>query len=332
MNTGNLDVKRRRILAAGPAALAAALLPGTPALANDWPSGPIRVIVPFPAGGGTDGIARAVVDRLGIQMQRPFVVENRPGAGGAIAAESVASSPADGTVLFVAAIPQIAVLPVLQSVRYDPQRDFTPISNLATSPFILAVRHDLPARTVPELVQLARSKPGGLTYASGSNGSLTHIAAAVFAKRAGVEILHVPFQGGAAAMAALLAGTVDMYFANASEAIAQQSSPRIRILGVSSPQRMPQLPAVPTIADTLAGYEVIVWTGLFAPARMPAARVAALQEQAVRAVSSAEVKAYFAKSGVVPVGSTAAEFAETIAGDVALYRRLIPENDIRIDR
>jgi tripartite-type tricarboxylate transporter receptor subunit TctC len=300
------------------------------AAAGEWPKGPVRVVVPFPAGGGTDLIARVLADRLSAQLNSPFHVENRPGASGAIAAELVAASPPDGSVLFVAAVPQIAVLPVLQPVRYDPQRDFAPVSNIASSSFILVARSDLPARTIPELVQLAKNSK--LTYGSGSNGSLTHIAAAVFARRAGIELLHVPFQGGAPAMAAVQAGTVDLYFANASEAIAQSASPRIRILAVSSPARMALLPQVPAVAEFFPGFDVTVWTGLFGPAGLPPSVVELLARHSRQAVVSPATQAHFARLGIDPVGSDTPEFVRTIDADIRAYRRIIPENGIRIDR
>jgi tripartite-type tricarboxylate transporter receptor subunit TctC len=296
---------------------------GGPAFAQDWPQRPVRVIVPFAAGGNTDTIARIVSERLTAVFGQQFVVENRVGAGGAIAAEFVAKSPPDGYTLLMAAVSQIAILPYIQKIAYDPVNDFAPVSNIGTNPFVLGVHESVPARNVKEFVDYAKGRSGQLNYASGGNGTIGHLSGALFVSRAGLAMTHVPYKGGGPAVADLVAGTVQMYFGNASELIQHSKSGKIRLLGVSSETRAPQLPEVPAIAESFAGFRTLTWNGLLAPAGTPPAIVNRLAAEVQKIVREPAVVARLTSIGVDPLGSTPAEFAEMIRTDSVIWQEAI---------
>jgi tripartite-type tricarboxylate transporter receptor subunit TctC len=302
--------------------LAGLLLAGA-ASAQDWPARPVRVVVPFAAGGNTDQIARIVSERLSVALAQQFVVENRVGAGGAIAAEFVARSAPDGYTLFVAAVSQIAILPYVQKVAYDPVKDFAPISNIGTNPFVLGIHESVPAASVREFVDYAKARPGRLNYASGGNGTIGHLSGALFVSRAGLEMTHVPYKGGAPAIADLVAGQVQMYFGNASELIQHSKSGKIRLLGVSSETRAPQLPEVPAIAEFFPGFRTLTWNGLLAPTGTPPALVGRASAEVQKAVRDPAVAERLQRIGVDPLGSTPAEFAETIRTDSVIWQDAI---------
>ena len=293
------------------------------ALAQDWPQRTVRVIVPFASGGNTDTIARIVTERLSATLGQPFVVENRVGAGGAIAAEFVAKSPPDGYTLLIAAVSQIAILPYIQKIAYDPVKDFAPVSNIGTNPFVLGVHESVPARNVREFVEYVKSRPGQLNYASGGNGTIGHLSGALFISRAGLSMTHVPYKGGGPAVADLVAGTVQMYFGNASELIQHSKSGRIRLLGVSSEGRAPQLPEIPAIAESFAGFRTLTWNGLLAPAGTPPAIVSRLSTEVQKIVREPAVAARLTSIGVDPLGSTPAEFAEMIRTDSVTWQEAV---------
>jgi tripartite-type tricarboxylate transporter receptor subunit TctC len=318
---------RRAFLEALAAAAALAVAPSS--FAQEWPQKPVRIVVPFAAGGNTDTIARIVAERLAAVFGQQFVVENRVGAGGAIAAEFVAKSPPDGYTLLVAAVSQIAIVPFIQKVGYDPVKDFAPISNIGTNPFVLGIHVSLPVKTVAEFVDYARANPGKLNYASGGNGSIGHLSGALFVQRAGLEMIHVPYKGGAPAVADLVAGQVQMYFGNASELIQHSRSGKIRLLGVSSERRAPQLPDVPAIAETYAGFQTLTWNALFAPAATPKAIVDRISAEVQKAVRDPAVAERLVKIGVDPVGSTPAELARTVQADIAQWSGVIKAANIR---
>ena len=250
----------------------AAALPVVPAVAQDWPKRPVRIIVPYAAGGNTDAIARLTAERLGSALGQPFIIDNRGGAGGAIAAEFVSKAPADGYTLFIATLSQFGPVPLMQKVGYNPLKDFAPISNIAANGFVIAVSNSVPAATLKEFIDLAKTKPNAFNYGSGGPGSLTHLAAALFLQRAGVQMVHVPYKGGALALADTLSGQVQMYAASPSEVIQQGRAGKLRLLGITTAQRNPQLPDVPAISETLPGFSVSSWNGLFAPAGTPPSR------------------------------------------------------------
>ena len=315
-------VTRRRLLAC--AALSPVLLRTHAWGADAWPQRQVRIVVPFAAGGNTDGIARVIGQNLSTSLGAPFVVENKPGADGAIAAEAVKVATADGYTLFMAALPQIAIFPAMTKVSYDPVKDFAPISNVGSNPFALVVHPSFPAANLQELVAYVRAKPGEITFASGGTGSLGHLSMVLFAKRAGLEMTHVPYKGGGPAIADVIAGHVPIYFANLSEALPQVKGGTLRAMAVSSDARTRQLPDVPTVAESgYPGFHTVTWNGLMAPAATPKPIVNLLSEAVAKAVKDAAVTDKLLGYGVEPVGDDPEHFAATIATDIATWGEAI---------
>ncbi len=314
------------LLAAPPAALAQ---PGA-----TWPTRPIRIVVPFAAGGNTDAIARLTAEMLGEVLGVPAIVENRAGAGGLIAAEAVARAAPDGTTLLMAAVAVLAVAPAAASgpPRFDPIADFTPVALLATNPFVLTVHRSVPATTLAEFVALGRAQAGRAVYATGGVGSMGHLTTLLFLQRAGFEATHVPYRGGGPAMTDVLAGQVPSYFANLSEALPHARNPDVRLLAVSGATRAPQLPDVPTVAEQgFAGFATITWNGLVGPARLPPEIVARINAAVAQRAADPRVQARFLAIGVELAPTTPAAFGQNIAEDVATYRALIRSSNITID-
>jgi tripartite-type tricarboxylate transporter receptor subunit TctC len=285
-----------------------------------WPNRPVKVVVPFAAGGNTDSIARLIAERFSQALGQSFVVENRVGAGGGLAADLVAKSAPDGYTLFVAAMANLAILPAINKVNFDPVRDFVPISNIGSNPFVLGVHRSVPAASVREFIDFIKRNPGKYNYASGGSGSVSHLSAALFVKQAGLDMAHISYKGGAPAVVDLVAGNVQMYFGNFSELTAHASGGQIRLLGVSSDSRVAQRPDLPTISESgLPGFRTVTWNGLLAPAGTPQTiidRAAALTREVV---ASESAKARLAQLGVDPIGSTPSEFAATLRADLATW-------------
>jgi tripartite-type tricarboxylate transporter receptor subunit TctC len=300
----------------------------TSAHGQSWPERPVTIIVPYSPGGNTDGIARIMAQRLGAVLGRQFVVENKPGANGAIAANMVARAPADGYTLFQASLPQIAVVPAMSKAPYDPEKDLVPISMIAISPFVLVVNKSMPVKTLAEFVDYVRVRPNDLSYASGSTGSLSHLVMALFLKRAGLEMNHVPYKGGGPALADVIANHLPVYFANLSEALPHAASGTIRLLAVSSRNRVPQVPDVPTVAESgYPGFETLSWNGLMAPAGTPKEVIDRLAREIALGVKDPKVVERLTEYGVDPLGSSPEEFATMIAADIALWSEAVKVAD-----
>ena len=285
-----------------------------------WPQKPIRIVVPFAPGGNTDSIARVMAERFTQSLGQPVLVDNKVGAGGAIAAEFVAKAPADGYTLIMAAMPVMAVLPVISKTNFDPLRDFVPVSNVGSNPFVMGIHKSVPANTLPEFVAYMRKNPGKFNYASGGSGSVSHLSAALFVKRAELDMTHISYKGGAPAVTDLLGGNVQMYFGNFSELYPHVSGGNIRIIGVSSDKRAVQLPQVATIAESgFPGFKTLTWNGLMAPAGTPAAVVARLADAVKEALAFEGTQSKFQQMGVDAIGSSPREFAETLRADIATW-------------
>src|SRR5262245_21781095 len=278
---------------------------------SSWPTKAVTVVVPFAAGGNTDVMARMASNRLSTELKQSFVVENRVGAGGALAAAYVAQAAPDGYTLLFGAAPQVAVVPKIQKVNYDPSKDLIPVSVFGTGPFILAVNAATPVKTMQAYVTWAKARKGN--YGSGGTGSIGHLSGALFVARAGIDAVHVPFGGGAPAVSALLGGQIDMYFGNASELIPQAQAGKLRILGVATDKRMQQLPDVPTISELFPNFSLNSWNGLLAPARTPQAIIERLAKSAIAAARDPATVAQLAKLGIEANGTTPQEFAAQIA-------------------
>jgi tripartite-type tricarboxylate transporter receptor subunit TctC len=299
-----------------------------PALAQvrDWPERPVRIIVPFAAGGNSDIIARTISQPLTEAFGRQFVIENRPGASGSLAAEAVIRSQADGYTLFMGTSTQIAILPVLGPIPYDPVKDFAPISIVGTTPYVLVVNAGLPVHTLGELVDYARKHPGELTYVVNGVGSVSQLGMALFLKRAGLQMTAVSYKGGAAPMADVLAGHVSMYFTNLSSAVPNAESGAVRLLAISAQKRAEQIPDVPTFAESdFPGFQLFTWNGLLAPAGTPPAIVDRLAQETIRALKNPSVIEHLRTEGVDALGNTPQEFAATITADIALWGEAIKD-------
>jgi tripartite-type tricarboxylate transporter receptor subunit TctC len=285
-----------------------------------WPQKPVKILVPFAPGGNSDGIARLIAQPLGDAFGQQFVVENRPAAGGALAAEAVARSSSDGHMLLMGSPSQIVIIPLTTKTAYDPVKDLAPISVIGTNPYVLVVHASIPARTLAEFVDYARGQPGKLSYVAPIFGSLSHLSMVLFLKRAGLEMTPVSYKGGAAPLADVIAGHVPIYFATLSEAMSQAKSGAIRLLAVSSEKRVPQLPDVPTFAESgFPGFKALTWNGLMAPSAMPRETIDRIAKEVSRATRDGAFAERLAAFGVDPLGNSPEEFAAMIAADIALW-------------
>ena len=297
--------------------------------AQTWPQKPVRIIVPYAAGGNSDGMARITAQRLTEAFGQSFVIENRLGANGAIAADAVARAPATATRSFGVRRRTITINPAMTKVNYDPVKDFAPITVVGVNAFVLLVNKNFPPKTVAEFVSYVRSHPK-LPYAEGSAGSLTHLSMALFAKRAGLDMTNVSYRGNAPALTDVVAGHLQTMFSNISDAIPQAASGSVRLLGVSSDKRAPQIPDVPTIAESgFPGFNVLTWNGLMAPAGTPKDIVNKIAGELGRAAKDPQFVARLEQYGADPLSNTPEEFAALIAADLAVWSDVIKSTGLK---
>ena len=303
----------------------ALLIFSTQALAQSWPSKPIRVMVPFPPGGSTDIVARIVAQKLERPLGQPMVIENRGGAGGTLGAGIGAKAPADGHFLTFGSTSTHVVAPsVYQKLEYDPVKDFAPISLVAVSPYLLAVNPQVPAKTVKELVDLMKSQPGKLNYASAGIGSTTHLAMEMLKNVSNTYALHIPYNGNGPAGTALISGQVEILFGSLPALLPHVKSQRVRPIAVGTPKRSPALPDVPTVAESgYAGFDASLWLAFFAPAGTPQAVIDRLNKEIVATVQSPDTREALDKAGAEPLTSTPAELAAMIKDGVGKYAKVI---------
>ncbi len=299
------------------------------AFAQDWPQKPVRIIVPYAPGGNTDQQARITAERLTSAFGQQFIAENRAGAAGLIAADYVAKSAPDGYTLFMGTLTQIATAPFTNKINYDPVKDFAPISVIGTNPFVLAVSGSLPVNTLPEFVAYAKARPDQLNYGSGGTGGLTHLSGALFVSRAGLTMTHVPYKGGAPALADLLGGQVQMYSGSPSELLPHVAGGKIKLLGISSETRSKYFPSVPAIAELYPGHLALTWNGLLAPAKTPVAVIDRISGEIQKAMRDPTFTARLEKIGVDPVLHTPAQFAQQIQREIALWKGVIESAGIK---
>jgi tripartite-type tricarboxylate transporter receptor subunit TctC len=300
-------------------------------LAQAWPQRPVRIIVPYAPGGNTDAIARVTAERLTTVLGQQFIVENRGGAGGATAAEFVARAQPDGYTLFVAALSQFGPVPLTQKVNFDPLTDFTPIANIGANGFVIAVNPSVQVKDLREFTDYVKARPGKLNYGSGGTGSMTHLAPLLFLKKAGLEMVHVPYKGGAPALADTLSGQVQMYAGSPSELLQHASAGKIRLLGITSARRNAQLPNVPAIGEFYPGFKAETWNGLVGPAGLPAPVVDRLAAEMAKLMKDAAFLDRLAKLGLEPVLTTPASFAADIRAEHAMWRDLIKSSGVVVD-
>ncbi|WP_454725293.1 MULTISPECIES: Bug family tripartite tricarboxylate transporter substrate binding protein [Cupriavidus] len=321
--------------------LSAVLLACLPCLAaaaegpadDGYPNKAVRIVVPFAAGGSTDVVARIVAEKLALQFKQPFLVDNRAGASGNIGAELVAKSPADGYTLLMGATGVLSINDHLYSrMNYNVARDFAPVSYVTQNANILVVAPSLPATTVAELVALARSKPGTLSFASSGPGSSTHLSGELFKSMSGVDILHVPYKGSSAALTDLLGGQVTMLFDNAPSSIGFVQQGKLRALAVTSRKRLPGLPNVPTVDEAgFKGYESLSWCGIVAPAGTPRAVVLKLNRAIDRILATDEVREKLVQLGVEPVGGPPEAFARLIQSEHEKWGKVVKTANIKLN-
>jgi tripartite-type tricarboxylate transporter receptor subunit TctC len=288
--------------------------------AQGYPDKPVKIIVPYGPGGNTDGIARIVGQYLSESFGKQFIVENRAGASGTIAVDAVARAPADGYMLLLTSLPQMAIVPAMMKVKYDPLKDLAPISNIGANPFILTVNPNLPIKSVADLVAYAKERGGKLNYASGGQGSHMNLTMQLFLKRAAIDITPVHLRGGAEPMNNVIAGHVPIGFMNASDVVQQASAGKVRALAVSTRTRIPQMPDLPTMIEAgIKDFEVVSWNGMSAPAGTPNEIIDKLAAGIKAATRDQKVAARLNALGVTPNGNSPAEFAADFKSAIALW-------------
>lgn len=323
-------MKLRALFAA--AAAAFALLPSI-ASAQAWPAKPIRLMVPFPPGGSTDIVARIVAQKLGERLGQSIVIENRGGAGGTIGTALIAKSAPDGYNLAVASTSTHVVAPgVYAKLDYDPVKDFAPIGLMAISPYLLVVHPSVPAKTVQELVALAKTRPGKLNYASAGVGSTTHLAMEMLKAASGTYMLHIPYSGNGPAGTAVVGGQVEILFGSLPALLSFAKSGRARALAVGTPKRSPSLPEVPTVAESgYPGFDASLWLALVAPAGTPQPIVERLNKELNALVAAADTREAFDKAGTEPLTGTPADLAAMIRDGVPKYAKIIKAAGVKAE-
>jgi tripartite-type tricarboxylate transporter receptor subunit TctC len=309
--------------------VAALFAVGIPAY-SQYPARPVKIVVPFPAGGPTDVVTRSLADKLGSQLGQPVVVENRPGAGGAIGADFVAKSAADGYTLVMATTSTHSIGPYLAKLAYDPEKDFTPIVWVGNATNILVVNNQLGVSSVKELIELAKKEPGKLNYATSGIGTVVHLTSEHFASMAGIRLTHVPYKGVQQSIPDLISGQVAILFDNIMTAQPHIRAGKVTALAISSAQRSALVPDVPTVAESgLPGFESVTWFGLLAPANAPRAVVERVNAEVNKALQVQEVRDRFATLGFEPAGGSPADFAAVIRRDAAKWSKVIRDANVR---
>ncbi|MBN9410559.1 MAG: tripartite tricarboxylate transporter substrate binding protein [Burkholderiales bacterium] len=311
------------------AAMAAAF--AVPAMAQAWPDRPVKLVSPWPPGGSNDTFSRLLATRLTTTLGQPVVVENRPGATGTLGVGQVARAPADGYLLVMGSSPTHATATsIYPQLNYNPVKDFAPITLVGSSANALVVHPSVPARTVAELIALAKAKPGTLTYASTGNGSSQHLSAELFKAMAGVDMLHVPYKGAAPAISDIVAGHINLGFHNMVDVLPHVKAGTLRALAVTSSTRARPLPDVPTIAESgVPGYMAEVWFGVFAPAHTPRPIVERLNREIVAALADPEIRSKFDAAGMSVVGNSPDEFARYVQEEVTKWSDIVRRADVK---
>jgi tripartite-type tricarboxylate transporter receptor subunit TctC len=315
------------------AGLSVAMLAGSAAAAGSYPVRAVRLIAPFPPGGVADILARVLGQHLTASLGQPVVIENRPGAGGTIGAELVAKAPGDGYNLLLGSVAMLSIAPsVYPALGYDPVADFVPVATLAQVPVVLVIGKAVPARSVRELIALARAQPDRLTFGSSGSGAIPHLAAALFMSMTGTRLVHVPYRGTVQALNDLIAGQIAMIFDNLPSSLPQIRAGSLIALGLATAERLPSLPDLPTIAEAgVPGFEVSGWFGVLAPAGTPAGAVARLRADIADALADTDFRARLASQGAEPLAMAPDAFAAMIRSDREKWAAVVTANNIRVD-
>ena len=312
--------------------LATAALTVASVQAQSYPDRPVRLIIPFPPGGATDTLARVVSLKMGKTLGQTLIIENRAGATGAIGSDAIAKAAPDGYNLLFATSSTHAIAPAINSrLPYDAAKDFTPIAQFGSAAAILLVPINSPAKTVQNLVDIARKEPGRLNYGSSGKGSYSHLVASVFQAKTATVMTHIPYKGTAAVIPDMMGGSIDFIFESIPVALPRVRDGQLRALGVTSPKRTPLAPELPAIAETVPGFESLVWFGLYGPKGLPDAIAQRLNAAANQALDDPEVKAQFTRLGIDPAGGTPQQFAQMVAVDSAHWKRIATDLKITLD-
>jgi tripartite-type tricarboxylate transporter receptor subunit TctC len=304
----------------------------TGAIAQAWPAKPIRLVVPFPAGGGTDIIAREVANKVA-NSGYAFVVDNKPGSGGNLGVDAAAKSPADGYTLVLGQTSNLAINPTLfAKLPYDPVKDLTPVSLVASAPLVIVVAAESPYKTLADVVAAAKAKPGFLNYATSGNGTVAHLATESFQKAANVKLTHVPYKGAAQGATDLIGGQVQLYVSSIPTLIGHIKGGKMRAIAVTSAKRADDLPQVPTIAESgYKGFEAVTWFGIAGPANLPKEIVAKLNADINKALLTPELQKKLGDQGADVAGSTPEQFAKLIRDDIARWGKIVKESGAKVD-
>lgn len=321
-------MKRRSFAAGAAAALAAPAL-----FAQTWPTGPVRIVVGFPPGGGTDALARLLAAKLTAMWNQQVIVETKAGVAGVLAAEYVATQPADGSTLLMAHINSHALAPSLQpKLKYDPERDFTPIMLVGVTPNLLVSNQQQPAKTVADIVALCKSKPGQVGFGSAGNGSAQHLALELFKQRAQVDALHVPYKGSAPVITDLIGGQIQYAFETMTAATPHVKGGRLVAIAQTRARRAKSYPDVPTMAEQgYAGFEATTWYGLAAPGKLPAGIAKKINDDANKVMAMPDVQAQLEQYGAEDGGGSPERFAQFINAEIAQWRKVVRDGNVKAD-
>lgn len=323
-------IRRRRLIEAAAAVAAAALVPAVHA--QSWPTKPVTLVVPFPPGGTTDVIARALAEKLTQSLGQTVIVESKPGAGATLGADAVAKSKADGHTLLMGAVHHTIASSVYKKLPYDLQKDFAPVATVAMVPNVLVVSTQTPAANVRELVALAKAKPGQLTYGSNGNGTAQHLIGTQFANLTGTELVHIPYKGSGPLTTDLLGGQVSMSFDTITPVLQHIKSGKLRALAVTTARRSSALPDVPTLQEAgLKDFDIGTWFGVLAPAATPKDITARLNGEIVKALNTPEMRKRMEEIGAEPVGGSPEAMARQIADETAKFARLVKDAKVAIE-
>ncbi|MEJ6022194.1 Bug family tripartite tricarboxylate transporter substrate binding protein [Ramlibacter sp. PS4R-6] len=303
------------------------------AFAQAYPAKPIRLVVPFPAGGGTDIIAREVANKITNTSKWAFVVDNKPGVGGNIGVDAVAKSPADGYTIVIGQTSNLAINPTLYSkLPYDPVKDLTPIVAIGSSPLAIVVAADSPFKTIAEVVAAAKAKPGSINYATSGNGTVAHLATELFQREAGVKLTHIPYKGASQGLTDVIGGSVQLYVSSIPTLIGHIKAGKLRAIAVTSAKRVDDVPTVPTIAESgYKGFEAVTWFGLLGPANLPKDIVATVNAEVNKALKAEDLKKKMDDQGIDIIGGSAESFAKLIPADIAKWGKVVKDSGAKVD-
>ena len=322
-----MHTPRRLLLALAVSALASS------AFAQAWPAKPIRLVVPFPPGGGTDTIAREASQRVAAATGWTFVIDNKPGAGGNLGVDSVAKAPADGYTIVIGQTSNLAINPTLYArLPYDPQKDLAPIVLLANAPLVMVTGMGTPFKTLADAVAAARAKPGAVNFASPGNGTVAHLTSELFQKAAGIKTQHIPYKGAAQAMTDVISGSVELYMSSVPTLIGQIRNGKLRALAVTSAKRVDDIPDVPTINESgYKGFDAVTWFGLLAPAGTPRDVIARLNAEFNKALQQPELRTKLGNEGADPAGGTPEQFAALIRDEIPRWGKVVKDSGAKVD-